>query len=93
MNYIDSNLKVFVGTRPIRPDGTDKVTGRAVFARRYARFGHVVGQNPPLAARPCPDRIDRHLESRGLAGACGPSSRRRIFRTSPPRKPSLARGR
>ena len=27
MNYIDSNLKV-VGTRPIRPDGVDKVTGR-----------------------------------------------------------------
>jgi len=31
MNYIDSGLKV-VGTRPIRPDGVDKVTGRAVFA-------------------------------------------------------------
>ena len=31
MNYIDSNLKV-VGTRPIRPDGVDKVTGRAVYA-------------------------------------------------------------
>ncbi|HEX4368416.1 MAG TPA: xanthine dehydrogenase family protein molybdopterin-binding subunit [Rhodopila sp.] len=31
MNYVDSSLKV-VGTRPIRPDGADKVTGRAVFA-------------------------------------------------------------
>ncbi|HVZ07108.1 xanthine dehydrogenase family protein molybdopterin-binding subunit, partial [Rhodopila sp.] len=31
MNYIDSGLKV-VGTRPVRPDGVDKVTGRAVFA-------------------------------------------------------------
>lgn len=31
MNYIDSGLKV-VGTRPIRPDGVDKVTGRALFA-------------------------------------------------------------
>ncbi|MGE0223613.1 MAG: xanthine dehydrogenase family protein molybdopterin-binding subunit [Acetobacteraceae bacterium] len=31
MNYIDSSLKV-VGTRPVRPDGVDKVTGRAVFA-------------------------------------------------------------
>jgi CO/xanthine dehydrogenase Mo-binding subunit len=31
MNYLDSSLKV-VGTRPIRPDGVDKVIGRAVFA-------------------------------------------------------------
>jgi CO/xanthine dehydrogenase Mo-binding subunit len=31
MNYIDSNLKV-VGTRPIRPDGADKVTGRALYS-------------------------------------------------------------
>jgi len=31
MNYIDSNLKV-VGTRPIRPDGVDKVTGRAMYS-------------------------------------------------------------
>ena len=31
MNYIASNLKV-VGTRPIRPDGVDKVTGRAVYS-------------------------------------------------------------
>ena len=31
MNYIDANLKV-VGTRPVRPDGVDKVTGRAIYA-------------------------------------------------------------
>src|SRR5277367_528460 len=31
MNYIDSNLKV-VGTRPVRPDGVDKVTGRALYS-------------------------------------------------------------
>ena len=31
MNYIDSNLKV-VGTRPLRPDGVDKVTGRALYS-------------------------------------------------------------
>jgi CO/xanthine dehydrogenase Mo-binding subunit len=31
MNYVSTDLKV-VGTRPIRPDGVDKVTGRAVFA-------------------------------------------------------------
>src|SRR6201996_4628087 len=31
MNYLSSELKV-VGTRPVRPDGVDKVTGRAIFA-------------------------------------------------------------
>jgi len=31
MNYIDSKLKV-VGTRPLRPDGVDKVTGRALYS-------------------------------------------------------------
>jgi CO/xanthine dehydrogenase Mo-binding subunit len=31
MNYLDSTLKV-VGTRPVRPDGVDKVTGRALYA-------------------------------------------------------------
>src|SRR5258708_19905105 len=31
MDYLTSGLKV-VGTRPIRPDGVDKVIGRALFA-------------------------------------------------------------
>jgi len=31
MNYINSDLKV-VGTRPIRPDGVEKVTGRALYS-------------------------------------------------------------
>src|SRR3954452_1572401 len=30
MNYVPADLKV-VGTRPVRPDGVDKVTGRAMF--------------------------------------------------------------
>ena len=30
MNYFSTDLKV-VGTRPIRPDGVDKVTGRALY--------------------------------------------------------------
>src|SRR6201996_8675897 len=43
MNYIDSNLKV-VGTRPIRPDGVDKVTGRAVFAADTRAAGMLWGK-------------------------------------------------
>jgi len=43
MNYIDSGLKV-VGTRPIRPDGVDKVTGRAVFAADTRATGMLWGK-------------------------------------------------
>src|SRR6195952_951321 len=43
MNYIDSSLKV-VGTRPIRPDGVDKVTGRAVFAADTRASGMLWGK-------------------------------------------------
>jgi CO/xanthine dehydrogenase Mo-binding subunit len=43
MNYIDTNLKV-VGTRPIRPDGVDKVTGRAVFAADTRAAGMLWGK-------------------------------------------------
>ncbi|HEX3994701.1 MAG TPA: xanthine dehydrogenase family protein molybdopterin-binding subunit [Acetobacteraceae bacterium] len=43
MNYIDSGLKV-VGTRPIRPDGVDKVTGRAIFAADTRASGMLWGK-------------------------------------------------
>jgi CO/xanthine dehydrogenase Mo-binding subunit len=43
MNYIDSGLKV-VGTRPIRPDGVDKVTGKAVFAADTRAAGMLWGK-------------------------------------------------
>jgi CO/xanthine dehydrogenase Mo-binding subunit len=43
MNYISSDLKV-VGTRPVRPDGVDKVTGRAVFAADTRSAGMLWGK-------------------------------------------------
>ena len=43
MNYIDLNLKV-VGTRPIRPDGVDKVTGRAIYAADTRQAGMLWGK-------------------------------------------------
>ena len=43
MNYIDSNLKV-VGTRPIRPDGVEKVTGRAIYAADTRASGMLWGK-------------------------------------------------
>ena len=43
MNYVDSSLKV-VGTRPVRPDGVAKVTGRAVFAADTRASGMLWGK-------------------------------------------------
>ena len=43
MNYLESHLKV-VGTRPIRPDGVDKVTGRALFAADTRAAGMLWGR-------------------------------------------------
>jgi len=43
MNYIASDLKV-VGTRPIRPDGVEKVTGRAQFGADMKMAGMLWGK-------------------------------------------------
>ena len=43
MDYLSSDLKV-VGTRPIRPDGVDKVIGRAVFAADTRAAGMLWGK-------------------------------------------------
>jgi len=43
MNYEPKGLKI-VGTRPVRPDGVDKVTGRANFGADHALSGQLVGK-------------------------------------------------
>ena len=43
MTFVDKKLKV-VGTRPIRPDGVDKVTGRATFGADFAMPGMLFGK-------------------------------------------------
>ncbi len=43
MNYVASDLKV-VGTRPIRPDGVEKVTGRAQFGADMKLAGMLWGK-------------------------------------------------
>ena len=40
---MDQDLRV-VGTRPVRPDGVDKVTGRAMFGADYSLPGMLVGR-------------------------------------------------
>src|SRR6478735_3823281 len=43
MNYVGTDLRV-VGTRPVRPDGVDKVTGRAMFGADMVLPGMLWGK-------------------------------------------------
>ena len=91
MNYISqSDLKV-VGTRPIRPDGVDKVTGRATFGADCAMPGMLWGKvkrSPHAHARIV---VDRHRQGAGAARREGGGDRRRISPTSRRRKRSSAK--
>ena len=44
MSYLDKTALQVVGTRPIRPDGVDKVTGRAAFAADTTMPGMIWGK-------------------------------------------------
>src|SRR5712692_8080748 len=44
MNYLDKSALRVVGTRPIRPDGVDKVTGRANFGADMTLPGMLWGR-------------------------------------------------
>ncbi len=67
-----------VGTRPLRPDGIDKVTGRAKFGADATAPGMLVGPHPALAARPCAHPEDRHQQGREAAGREGGRHARRL---------------
>ena len=57
----------WVGSRPIRPDGVPKVTGRAMYGADYRLPGMLYRPHSAFAARACADPFDRHLEGRGVA--------------------------
>src|SRR5216110_1908798 len=44
MSYLDKSALRLVGTRPIRPDGVDKVTGRATFGADMTMPGMLWGR-------------------------------------------------
>ena len=43
LNYQERALKI-VGTRPLRPDGVDRVTGRARYGADYSLPGQLIGK-------------------------------------------------
>ena len=65
------NYKV-IGTRPIRHDGVDKVTGRAKYGADYAFPGMLFGK---VLRSPHPARADKVDQGRQGRGAC-PASKR-----------------
>ena len=54
-----SGLK-WIGTRPLRPDGVDKVTGRARFGADISLPGMLVGKVLRSPHAPRPHQVDRH---------------------------------
>ena len=72
-----------VGTRPLRPDGVDKVTGRAKFGADATAPGMLVGLVLRSPARPCPHQEDRHLEGRKAGRREGGHHQRRFPRSAP----------
>ena len=81
----------WVGTRPIRPDGVDKVTGRAKFGADLAMAGQLVGKvlrSPHAHAR------IRSIDTSGGREAArrqGGRHRATTSRTSPPSSSRRAR--
>ena len=67
-----------VGTRPLRPDGIDKVTGRAKFGADATAPGMLVGLILRTPACPCAHQEDRHRQGREAAGREGGRHARRL---------------
>src|SRR5437667_2043148 len=69
MSYLDKSALRLVGTRPIRPDGVDKVTGRANFGADMAMPGMLWGRikrSPHAHARIVSINYDKALKLPGV---------------------------
>ena len=69
MTYMPKELQKVVGTRPIRPDGVDKVTGRANFGADMVMPGMLWGKvkrSPHAHARIMSVNIDKALKLPGV---------------------------
>src|SRR2546421_9869630 len=72
MSYLDKDLLKVVGTRPIRPDGVDKVTGRANFGADMTLPGMLWGRikrSPHAHARIVSINLDKALALPGVKAA------------------------
>ncbi len=77
----ERELKI-VGTRPLRPDGVDKVTGRAKFGADLHVREHADRQGAAQPARACAHQVDRHFQGAGAARGEGGDHLGRLFRSA-----------
>ena len=71
MSYLDKDTLKVVGTRPIRPDGVDKVTGRANFGADMTMPGMLWGKikrSPHAHARIVSINTDKAMALPGRQG-------------------------
>ncbi len=68
MNVVDNK---WIGQRTIRPDGVDKVIGRAAYGADATMPNMIWGKELRSLQRACAHSFDRHLEGRGAAGREG----------------------
>ncbi|HEV2189257.1 MAG TPA: hypothetical protein VGR70_18755, partial [Stellaceae bacterium] len=69
MSYLDKAALKVVGTRPIRPDGVDKVIGRASFGADHTMPGMLWGKvkrSPHAHARIKKINVDKALKVAGV---------------------------
>ena len=76
MNDIAPSRYKWVGTRPIRPDGVPKVTGRAMYGADLAMAGALYGKIIRSPLRACAHPLDRRLEGAEVARGQGGRDRR-----------------
>ena len=88
-----------IGTRPVRPDGVDKVTGRAQYGADIQPAGHAARAHDAQPARARHHQEHRHLEGAGARRregrrhGAGPRARRRRRRSCPTRRRTSSRAR
>ena len=76
----------WIGTRPDRPDGADKVTGRARFGADFSLPGQLIGKVLRTPARPRRHQVDRHVEGRGADRREGGDHREGLPRPAQPHR-------
>ena len=88
MSYLEKESLKIVGTRPIRPDGVDKVTGRANFGADMKMPGMLWGKikrSPHAHARIVSINTDKAMELPGVKAV----TTRADFPDIPPEKRSI----
>ena len=78
--YLGKKQYSVLGQRPVRHDGADKVTGKAIYTADLHAAEHGPRQDRPQPARPRADQEDRRQRGAEDAGRAGGRDARRLSR-------------